>query len=163
MKLFLVLNTQLFMITALTNKEIEEFLLQNVLGHLGCNDGFNTFVFPINYVYDGKYIICHSQLGLKIEAMRQNKRVCLQVDEIKDFKNWKSVLVLGEFQELEDERERYQAIKVFVDRHLQLKINHPLGMHGKTEQKEKLQIQGELRPVIYRIMPDEKNGRFETD
>jgi nitroimidazol reductase NimA-like FMN-containing flavoprotein (pyridoxamine 5'-phosphate oxidase superfamily) len=151
------------MIAALTDKQIEEILYQNVLGHLGCNDGFNTYVFPINYVYDGKYIICHSQTGLKIEAMRQNKRVCLQVDEIKDFKNWKSILVLGDFQELEEERERYQAIKVFVDRHLQLKINHPLGMHGKAEQNEGLNIHSELRPIIYRILIDEKNGRFETD
>ena len=151
------------MIWKLSEDQIEEVLSQNVFGHLGCNDGFNTFVYPINYIYDGKFIIGHSQNGSKIKAMRQNKSVCLQVDEIKDFTNWKSVLILGEYQELEDERERYMAIKVFVERNLHLKINNPLLLTGTSEQHKQLLSQGDQKSIIYRILIGEKNGRFESD
>ncbi|HSN60666.1 MAG TPA: pyridoxamine 5'-phosphate oxidase family protein [Ferruginibacter sp.] len=151
------------MIGPLTRDEIEEVLSQNVFGHLGCNDGFNTFVYPVSYIYDGKFIISHSQNGSKIEAMRQNKRVCLQVDEIKDFNNWKSVMVLGDFQELKEERQRYEVIKAFVDRNLHLKMNNPLLLSGSREQHTNLFLEGDLRPVFYRVLIDEINGRYETE
>jgi len=35
------------MIEKLTNAQIEEVLKDNVWGHLGCNDGFNTYVYPL--------------------------------------------------------------------------------------------------------------------
>ena len=35
------------MIENLTSEEIEEILKDNVWGHLGCNDGFNTYVYPL--------------------------------------------------------------------------------------------------------------------
>jgi len=151
------------MIGLLTRDEIEEILSQNVFGHLGCNDGFNTYVYPISYIYDGKFIISHSQNGSKIDAMRHNKRVCMQVDEIKNFANWKSVMVLGDFQELKEERERYQVIKAFVDRNLRLKINNPQLLSGSQEHHTKLFSEGDLRPVFYRVLADEKNGRYETE
>ncbi len=72
------------MVGKLTEQQIEDLLKDNVWGHLGCNDGFNTYVYPINYLYDGKYITCHSQKGFKLEVMRQNNRVCLQVDDVKN-------------------------------------------------------------------------------
>src|SRR5688572_4203389 len=110
------------MIGKLSQQEIEEVLQDNTWGHLGCNDGFNTYVYPVNYFYDGKFILCHSQNGAKVKVMRQNSRVCFQVDEVADYKNWKSVMVLGDFLELHDERERYNAMRAFVDRQLRVKI-----------------------------------------
>jgi nitroimidazol reductase NimA-like FMN-containing flavoprotein (pyridoxamine 5'-phosphate oxidase superfamily) len=134
------------MLGKLTQQQIEELLKDNVLGHLGCNDGFNTYVYPINYFYDGKYINCHSQLGFKIKVMARNPRVCLQVDEVKDHKNWKSVVVLGKFQEVNDELEQHKVVEAFADRRLFLKIN------GSTS-----------IPTIYRIVIDEKTGRYEDE
>ena len=43
--------------------------------------------------------------------MRQNNRVCLQVDEVRGFEHWKSVMMQGLFEEVEDAREWYHAIK----------------------------------------------------
>ena len=48
------------MIGKLNNEEIEEFLKENVLGRIGCHDKGKTYVVPVSYVYDGKYIIVHS-------------------------------------------------------------------------------------------------------
>lgn len=151
------------MIGWLTNEQVEDVLRNNVFGHIGCNDGFNTYIYPINYVYDGRYIICHSQAGSKTEVMRQNKRVCFQVEEIKDFMNWKSILVLGEYNELDNERERYYAIRTFVDHMLQMKINNPALLSGITEQKDHAHSQLMMRPVFYRIFIEEKSGRFAKD
>jgi nitroimidazol reductase NimA-like FMN-containing flavoprotein (pyridoxamine 5'-phosphate oxidase superfamily) len=151
------------MIEKLTNAQIEEVLKDNVWGHLGCNDGFNTYVYPINYLYDGKYITCHSQRGFKTQVMQQNKRVCFQVDEVEDDKDWKSVMVLGEYQEVHDEREYNDAIKAFADRRLFLKISESATLPGSNEQDVKIQLKGNNKPAIFRIVIDEKSGRFENE
>ena len=149
------------MVGKLSQQETDEVLKDNNWGHLGCNDGFNTYVYPVNYLYDGKYIVCHSQNGAKVKTMRQNSRVCFQVDEVADHENWRSVMVLGYFQELREERERYDAMKEFVDRRMRVKItdnylstNNPSGNAGADNDN---------RPVIYRILIDEITGQYEGD
>ena len=151
------------MIEKLTNGQIEEVLKDNVWGHLGCNDGFNTYVYPFNYLYNGKYITCQSQQGFKIQVMRQNKRVCFQVDEVNNDKDWKSVMVLGEYQEVHDEREYNDAMKAFDDRRFFLKISKPVILPGSNEQAVKIQLKGNNKPAIFRIVIDEKSGRFENE
>ena len=149
------------MIGNLTTAEIETVLKENTLGHLGCNDGFNTYVYPVNYLYDGKYIICHAQAGAKIKVMRQNKRVCFQVDAIENFSKWKSVMILGEYQELDDERERSYAIKALVKRMLYFKISEP-GLKQNTPEQKPYSM-ANSKPIIYRIIIDEKSGRQENE
>lgn len=151
------------MIENLTNEQIEDLLKDNVWGHLGCSDGFNTYVYPFNYLYDGKYITCHSQRGFKTQVMQQNKRVCLQVDEVRDHRNWKSVMVLGEYQEVKDEEEYNDTSKAFADRRLFLKISESSVMSDDDDQEEEMQSTDDSNPVIFRIIIDEKNGRFEND
>ena len=149
------------MIHKLTEPEIEEILKDNIYGHLGCNDGLNTYIFPINYLYDGTYITCHSQMGFKIEVMQKNARVCLQVDEVKDDKNWKSVMVLGEYRELTEEQDLNNAMKAFSDRRLFLKISEPTLSPGSNEPKMDIRLNYSTS-VIYRIVIDKKEGRFEN-
>ena len=148
------------MIGKLSEQEIEEVLKDNTLGHLGCNDGFNTYVYPVNYLYDGKFIMCHSQNGAKVKVMRQNSRVCLQVDEVIDHTNWKSAMVLGDFQEVHDERDRYNAIKAFVNRQMRVKVTDAY-LSGKGAQDD--ESDKNSKPVIYRILIDEKAGQYEMD
>jgi len=94
------------MIGTLTDEQIEEVLKQNLLGRIGCNDGKKNYVVPVNFGYDGQFIIAHSVDGIKIRMMRENPDICFQVDEIKNFSSWKSVIVRGQYQELTDERNR---------------------------------------------------------
>ncbi|MEP7111245.1 MAG: pyridoxamine 5'-phosphate oxidase family protein, partial [Ferruginibacter sp.] len=144
------------MIGKLTEQQIEEILKENVSGHLGCNDGFNSYIYPINYLYDGKYVTCHSQTGFKIQVMRQNTRVCLQVEEVKNHKNWKSAMLHGEYQELDDGQERHDAMKAFVDRRLFVKVTET-DILPDDEQEGDEQAEKDRRPTIFRIVPDEKN------
>jgi nitroimidazol reductase NimA-like FMN-containing flavoprotein (pyridoxamine 5'-phosphate oxidase superfamily) len=149
------------MVSTLTNEEIEVVLTRNALGRLGCNDGFNSYVFPVNYLYDGKYILCQSLSGFKIQVMRQNKRVCLLVDEVADFTNWKSVMVLGEYQELNDKRARYVVIKAFIKRMLHIKVTDTALFTQLNKTKNTYSNSDSCRPIIYRIMIDEKTGKYE--
>lgn len=134
------------MVEYLSKDDSESLLTENALGHLGCYDGFNSYVFPTNYVYDGKDIYCLSMVGAKVNIMRQNKRVCLQVDAVNDFDNWKSVMVHGDYSELADERERYYAIKKFNESLLHVKMSEG----GKN-----------TKLIIYKISVDEITGRCE--
>lgn len=141
------------MIGKLTIDEIEDILQRNILGRLACSNGNRNYIVPISYVYDGKFIIAHSMEGLKIEMMRINPDICFEVDEISNFQSWKSVIIRGQFQELKDERERLYAMKLFLDKMLQLKISqtaHPNEQYS-------------LKPVVFRIIPTEKTGRFENE
>ena len=54
------------MLGKLTDKEIKQVLQNNLLGRIGCHDDGKTYIVPVNYVYDGTYIIAHSMMGMKI-------------------------------------------------------------------------------------------------
>jgi len=151
------------MIGKLTPQQIEDFLQENVVGRIGCSNGKKTYVVPVNYVYDGKYIIGHSVAGMKIEMMRKNPQVCFEVDEMKSFTNWKSVIAWGEYQELKEERERFAAMKLFVERMIRLKISETAVPPEATENRVHPRSPGNIKPVIYRIVVAGRSGRFESD
>ena len=151
------------MIGNLNDEQILEVLKTNVLGRIGCTDGKKTYVVPVNYVFDDKFIICHSVLGMKIRMMRKNPDVCFEVDEMKSFTNWKSVIAWGTYQELTNERERYYAMKLFVDRMMRMKISETAVPPEISEQRVHPRSPGNIKPVIYRIVITEKTGRYENN
>ena len=152
------------MIGTLTNEEIDEVLKRNVLGRIGCNDGKRTYVVPINYVYDGKCIIAHSYEGMKIKMMRKNSDVCFEVDEMENFTHWKSVIAWGEYQELTEERKRYEAMKLLIDRMMHVKISRSAMLPPAVEKMQESPFaHANSRSVIYRLVITEKTGRFEKE
>jgi nitroimidazol reductase NimA-like FMN-containing flavoprotein (pyridoxamine 5'-phosphate oxidase superfamily) len=85
------------------------------LGRLGCVDQDAPYVVPVNYLFDGKDIYIHSLPGRKIDAMRANSRVCLQVDEITDAFHWRSVIAFGNYEEISDPETRERMLgKLFT-------------------------------------------------
>lgn len=149
------------MLGKLTSEEIEELLYSNNLGRIGCSKGKKTYVVPVNYIYDGKSILVHSAEGMKIKYMRENPSVCFEVDEIKNNTSWKTVITWGTYQEITGERERLDAMKMFVNRMLKMKISttaHPPEMAIERMHDP----HGSVKPVIYRILLSEKTGRYET-
>ena len=147
------------MLGILSKTEIEDLLYSNNLGRIGCSLNGKTYVVPVNYVYDGRSIIGHSTDGLKIQMMRKNPSVCFEVDHIENNKNWQSVITQGTYMEIIDERERYDAMKLFVDRLLKLKISTTA--HPPEMAPERLRSSTSAKPVIYRILLLEKTGRYE--
>ena len=84
----------------MTATEIENVLQSQSICRLACNDNKFPYVIPISYFYDGKYIYCQSQPGKKIELMKKNPNVTILVDIIGSMRNYKSVIINGEYQEL---------------------------------------------------------------
>lgn len=150
------------MIRQLSSDETEALLKQQTVGHMGCYDGRFPYVVPISYVYDGKYIYCYSQEGKKITILRKNPRICLQVDELKDMSNWRSAIVLGRFEELNDREERNKALTALLKK--QLPAVSAIRAHlGQTWPFVNAGSNGldNIEGIVFRIEVGEKTGKCE--
>jgi len=94
----------------LTQTEARDLIAANKLGHLGCIAESRPYVVPINYIFEDGQIYSHSLPGLKIEAMRTEPHVCLQVERIEDNFNWRSVVAYGAFEEIRVPSERNDVL-----------------------------------------------------
>ena len=156
-KLFLLKFLTMF--KDLDKQQIESVMAENILGRLGCHADGKTYVVPVSYAYDGKYIYVRSFEGLKISMMRKNPNVCFQVDSFEDMADWKSVITWGVFEELTNEEERNDGLKILINRILPgissetMKISPawPFPTHDYTK------IEG----IVFRIRLTEKTGRCE--
>ena len=99
------------MLRELNNIQIEALLKDQLIGRIGCHVAGVTYIVPINYVYDGVNIYCHSAKGMKIDMMRENPEVCFEVDSIKDITNWQSVILLGKSEEITELDEKKKSCK----------------------------------------------------
>ena len=86
----------------LTREEIDEFLRSQRIARLGCHAGGETYVVPVIYGWGGDAIYAVTMEGRKIEMMRSNTRVCVEVDEYDtDGRgSWRSVIANGVYEEL---------------------------------------------------------------
>jgi nitroimidazol reductase NimA-like FMN-containing flavoprotein (pyridoxamine 5'-phosphate oxidase superfamily) len=149
------------MLGTLTIQEIDEILAGNMTGRLGCTDGKKVYVVPVSYAFNETYLIAHSHEGMKINMMRKNPGVCFEVDEIRDFTNWRSVILWGNYEEITDQRERFYAMKFLVGRLLKQPVSETAGVHEMHTELAQSHMAQHKRPVIYRIRIQEKTGRFE--
>jgi nitroimidazol reductase NimA-like FMN-containing flavoprotein (pyridoxamine 5'-phosphate oxidase superfamily) len=72
------------------------------LARLACAFEGQPYVVPIHYAFADHYLYSFSMPGQKVEWMRSNPKVCVQIDDLTSARNWKSVVVYGVFEELAD-------------------------------------------------------------
>jgi len=151
------------MIGKLTSGEIENLLHQQFIGHLGCQDKDTVYVVPVSYAYDGGNIYCHSLEGQKVAMMRNNPKVCFQVDEMKDMANWKSVITWGDFEEIDDQMERMKALHILSARRLPISssITTHLGETWPFTDEGANVLKG-IAGLFFRISLKEKSGEYES-
>lgn len=101
---------------ALAEAEARELLQSKTVGRLGCVVDGEPYVVPINYFFEDRFIYSHSLPGHKIEALRAHPRACLQVDEIWDDFNWRSVIAFGSFEEIRTPDERRSVLSKLLAR-----------------------------------------------
>ena len=149
------------MLGNLQPQQIEDVLKSQLIGRIGCSLHGDTYIVPISYAYDGNHIYCHTTEGKKTFIMRQNPKICFEVDEMKDLSNWKSVVVQGEFEELKNTHERNKAMRSLLDRYLPVisSITTHLGESWPFQSDDISTING----VVFRINIKEKTGRFEIN
>lgn len=68
-------------------------------GRLACVSNNRPYIVPIYFSYEAECLYCFSTLGRKIEWMRENPLVCVEVDEIVAHDNWVSVVAFGHYLE----------------------------------------------------------------
>ena len=107
-------------INEMTEKECGAFLARISLGRLGCSLDNQPYVVPINFAYEPGYIYVLSTFGRKVEWMRSNPKVCVEVDEIANQSQWTSVIAKGHYRELPEPEytaEQDHARKLLGDRY----------------------------------------------
>jgi hypothetical protein len=85
-----------------SDQDCQKLLERVSFGRLGCALDNQPYIVPVAFAYEPGHIYVFSTTGKKIEWMRQNPKVCLQVDEIGSRSNWISVLVTGTYLELQE-------------------------------------------------------------
>lgn len=139
----------------LTAAECEEFLRDATVGRLGCAHKGQPYIVPIS-LYFGREEKCFygfSTVGRKIEWMRENPSVCIEVDAISDPHQWTTVLVMGRYEELDASGEqrpaRQRALDLFQE-HSRWWLPGSAKLSSGVEHGS---------PVIYRIHISSVSGR----
>lgn len=152
------------MLGKLTREEMEDLLIDSSIGRIGCSSNGMTYIVPVNYICDDNRIIVHGLEGRKIKWMRENPSVCFEVDNIINSTNWKSLIIQGTFEEITDELDRFEAMKLFVDRMIKLKISSTSMLSPETREERNVRgLVAHTRPVVFQIKINEMSGRFERD
>ena len=88
----------------LSAAECEELLARSDFGRLACAHEDQPYVVPVHFSFDAEQrcLYAFSASGQKIEWMRRNPKVCVEVEDIRDKDHWTTVLVFGRYEELTD-------------------------------------------------------------
>ena len=136
----------IMLINEIQESECREILTRASVGRLGCSLNDQPYIVPVGIAAEENYIYVFSTLGQKIEWMRTNPKVCVQVDEANGQSDWVSVIANGEYEELPDPQradERDHA------RRLMEKRNH-WWLNALAERRIQLRDQ-DIKPVFFRI------------
>lgn len=93
----------------ITSEMCIDLLKRTNIGRLACVKDLQPYVVPISFVFSANFIYGFSTIGQKVEWMRANPLVCLEVDEIVSRQNWRTVVIFGKYMELSNQEDRTTA------------------------------------------------------
>lgn len=148
------------MLRELNDTQIEALLKNELTGRIGCQSEGVVYIVPVNYVYDGANIYCHSAKGMKIDMMRENPEICFEVENINDVTNWQTAIAWGRFEEITDMAEKQKVLQQLTNRITPYIIDDSITReHGFADEESDIGTTIEL--IIYKIVVHKKTGRFE--
>ena len=143
----------------LTADECRDVLAHAGYGRLACARADQPYVVPFFYYLDrlSDSLYSFSTVGQKIDWMRGNPRVCVEVDQVVDQANWTTVVAFGRYIEItnsrQDEPERRRASELF--QHREMWWLPGLGKRSSVDEH--------VTAVVYRIVLDNLTGRRAGD
>jgi uncharacterized protein len=146
------------LIQEMTRQASLELLARTHLGRLACAQGSQPYVVPFYFAYNNNSLYSFSTVGRKIEWVRVNPLVCVEVDEVVNSEQWASVIVFGHYEELPDAPE-WQSQRTFAHQLLAQKPTWWEPGYVKTI------LHGTQRPVVpvfYRILVVQITGHRAT-
>jgi uncharacterized protein len=146
-------------VSEMSKEECRDLLARVDFGRLATSYRNQPYVVPIYFAYDERdHLYGFTTLGRKVEWMRSNPLVCVEVEDIVSHFRWSSVVVLGRYEELPDtpayRAARLQAQVRLEKRALWWQTAYAAG-----------QVRGESHPadaLFYCIHIDEISGRRAT-
>lgn len=136
------------------NDDIQALLESVGYGHLACVRGDEPYVVPIHYAYSRPEIYIYTTEGKKTDIIGTNPKVCLQVEDVKDSADWRSVVVSGTAEQVTDHSEREKILELI------LKTNPTLTPAISIRWMDNWVRAN--HEVVYRIIPDVISGRFAS-
>ena len=142
----------------LTYQECRHILQKACVGRLGCARDNQPYVVPIHFDFNDTYIYGFTTLGQKIEWMRSNPLVCLEVDEEINNQQWTSIIIFGRYEELPDTPE-HLAARTHAYAFLQKRAMWWEPAYISAEHRDQPHS---LIPIFYRIHIDKMTGHRAT-
>ena len=142
-------------ITEMTQPECRAMLARTYVARLACARNNQPYIAPVHVDLDGEFLYGYATLGQRIEWMRQNPLVCLEIDEVVTHRQWASVIVFGRYEELPPTPE-YEGLREAAER---LFESHPVWWEPASvplagyEQRTR---------IVFRIGIDRMTGRRAT-
>jgi nitroimidazol reductase NimA-like FMN-containing flavoprotein (pyridoxamine 5'-phosphate oxidase superfamily) len=92
-------------IREMSNEECLRVLANVRLAHLACALNNQPYVVPVYLAYHESpagepCFYGYTTVGQKVEWMRANPQVCVEVDDVKNCISWRSVIAFGRYEEL---------------------------------------------------------------
>lgn len=139
------------MMTMLNDTAARKVLQSAWVARLGCIVNGEPYVVPINCYLEDDYLYSHSLPGLKISALRENPRACVQVDDIESDLRWRSAVAFGRFEEVTKSNERKEILTRLLRRFpLLTPVESAIAVDGSTPEV-----------MVFRIRIDRLTGVSE--
>ena len=141
-----------------TAEETAEILNEALYGILSTSDNENLpYGVPLSYVYVNGYIYFHcAKEGRKLDNMAQNSHVCFtavsKAETLADkfSVNFRSAVVEGKAEKVEDEKERLTAFTEIIKKYSPSFIKEGMEYIAK----------GASAALIYKIVPESISGKL---
>jgi hypothetical protein len=139
-------------IQEMTEGECRAMLARSHVVRLACARNNQPYIVPFHVYLDDEWLYGFATLGQKIEWMRHNPLVCLEIDELSTGGQWESLVVFGQYEELsqtpEFEGARDVAARLFQQHPMWWEpASIPLATHEPRT------------PVVFRIRIGRMTGR----
>lgn len=86
------------------------------VARLGCCKDGQPYIVPIHYAYSDSRLFSFSLPGRKVDYMRSNPKVCLEIEHFSDPRHWKCVVIDGVYHELSGTEDREHAWRLLQGR-----------------------------------------------
>ncbi len=146
------------LISEMSGEECRDLLARLGFGRLACAHRNQPYIVPIYFAYEPDHLYGFATLGRKVEWMRSNPLVSVEVDEVLSHYRWSSVVVLGRYEELPDTPE-YRGVRLLAQVRLEKRALWWQTAYAAS------QARSEPRPpnaVFYCIHIEEITGRRAT-
>ena len=142
----------------LTPAACREVLARTHLGRLACARADQPYITPIFFYFDPSddSLFSFSTHGQKIDWMRSNPKVCIEVEEIISQHNWRTILAFGRYEEIDDSPAGH-AMRLKAQDKLEQQPGWWFPGAAKLAGGQEHHV-----PVLYRIRIDRLSGRQAT-